>query len=126
MSELPIAGEMNGLLLAYLGDAQLELLVRKRLVLKKGKIGLINKEADKLVSAKAQCKALEKLLPILTEEEQDAFRRGKNAHPNSVPKSCTQLEYRKATGLEAVFGYLSLKNDTERMEELLDTAFFCE
>ena len=117
---------LNGLLLAYLGDAQMELMVRKRLVLKGGKIGDLNKQTDALVSAKAQVEALEKLLPVFTEEELAIFKRGKNIHTNSVPKSVTQLQYRKATGLEAVFGYLCLKNDTERMEQLIDIAYFSE
>ena len=76
------------------------------------------------ISAKAQVLALEKLLPVFTDEEMAVFKRGKNIHTNSVPKSVTQLQYRKATGLEAVFGYLCLKNDTERMEELINLAYF--
>ena len=124
MSDISNPNELNGLLLAYLGDAQMELMVRKRLVLKGGKIGDLNKQTDALVSAKAQVAALEKLLPVFTEEETAVFKRGKNIHTNSVPKSVTQLQYRKATGLEAVFGYLCLKNDTERMEELIDLAYF--
>jgi ribonuclease-3 family protein len=126
MSEISNPNELNGLLLAYLGDAQMELMIRKRLVLKGGKIGDLNKQTDALVSAKAQVVALEKLLPVFTEEEMAVFKRGKNVHTNSVPKSVTQLQYRKATGLEAVFGYLCLKNDTERMEELIDIAYFSE
>ena len=124
MREINNPNELNGLLLAYLGDAQMELMVRKRLVLQGGKIGDLNKQTDALVSAKAQVSALEKLLPVFTEEEMAVFKRGKNIHTNSVPKSVTQLQYRKATGLEAVFGYLCLKNDTERMEELIDIAYF--
>ena len=102
----------------------MELLVRRRLVAHGGKLGELNKEADALVSAKAQVVALEKLLPVFTDEEMAVFKRGKNIHTNSVPKSVTQLQYRKATGLEAVFGYLCLKNDNERMEELIDLAYF--
>lgn len=124
MSEIKIAGEMNGALLAYLGDAQMELLIRRRLVLKGGRIGSLNKEADGLVSAKAQTLALQRLMPIFTEDELEIFRRGKNVHTSSTPKSVTKTEYRKATGLEAVFGYLCLKGDTERMEELIDIAYF--
>ena len=115
---------LNGQLLAFIGDAQMELLVRRRLVAHGGKLGELNKEADALVSAKAQVVALEKLLPVFTDEEMAVFKRGKNIHTNSVPKSVTQLQYRKATGLEAVFGYLCLKNDNERMEELIDLAYF--
>lgn len=125
-NEFPITGELNGALLAYLGDALLELLVRKKLVCEGGKIGDLNKNADALVSAEGQCKALEILLPILTEEETAAFRRGKNIHTNSIPKHCTALQYRKATGLEAVFGYLAMKNDTDRADTLVTLGFFPE
>ncbi len=118
------AGELSGHLLAYLGDAQMELLVRKRLIANGGRLGELNKQADALVSAKAQVEALEKLLPLFTEEEMAAFKRGKNAKPNSVPKSVTQLQYRKATGLEAVFGALALQNDSARMEYLIEKAYF--
>ena len=124
MSEFAITGELNGLLLAYVGDAQIELLVRKKLVETGGKIGSINKKADALVSAKGQCDALEKIMPYLTETELAVFKRGKNVHVNSVPKSCTLQQYLKATGFEAIFGHLSLEGDTERMEFLLDKAYF--
>ena len=125
-NEKCIAGEINGGLLAYIGDAQFELLVRKKLVLKKGKLGQLNKDADALVCASAQSRAANKLQSVFTEEELSVYRRGKNIHTNSVPKSVTALEYRKATGVEAVFGYLSLKGDTERMEYLLEVGFFAE
>ena len=123
MSEINLAAQANGHLLAYLGDAQIELLVRKRLVEKGGRLGDLNKQTDALVCAKSQVQALEKLMPLFTEEELSAFKRGKNAHTNSVPKSVTMLEYRKATGLEAVFGYLCLLGDTARMEYLIDAAY---
>ncbi len=124
MTEIKTAGELNGHLLAYLGDAQMELLVRRRLVLCGGRLGALNKQTDALVCARAQVIALEKLLPLFTEEESAVFRRGKNAKPSSVPKSVTELQYRKATGLEAVFGYLTLKGDTQRMEYLIEKAYF--
>ena len=124
MSNLPIAGEISGALLAYLGDAALELAVRKKLILQGGRLGDLNKTADKLVSAEGQCKALEILMPMFTDEEAAAFRRGKNIHTNSIPKHCSALQYRKATGLEAVFGYLSIKNDEQRIDILVSKGFF--
>ena len=116
--------EINGLNLAYIGDAVIELYVRKKLVLNGGKIGQLNKDADKMVSAVNQSKIVDRLQEQFTEEELNVYKRGKNSHINSVPKSATQLEYRKATGFEALFGYLYLKNDDKRIEELLDLAFF--
>jgi ribonuclease-3 family protein len=121
-----LISEINGALLAYLGDAVIERLVRKRLILSGGKLGEINKIADKLVRAGYQSGAADRILPDLTEEEASVFRRGKNIHTNSIPKSATASEYRKATGLEAVFGYLDLKGDTERIEALISKAFFNE
>lgn len=125
-NEKNVAGEFNGGMLAYLGDAQFELLIRKKLVLKKGKLGELNKEADALVRAGSQSKAADRLQSVFTEDELSVYKRGKNIHTNSIPKSATALEYRKATGLEAVFGYLCLKGDTERMEYLLEKGFFDE
>ena len=124
MSELTVAGEVNGLLLAYLGDAQIELYVRKRLVTDGGKIGELNKKADRMVAAIGQCEALEKIMPELNEQETAAFKRGKNVHVNSVPKSCTLGQYLKATGFEAIFGYLSLTGNADRIDFLLNKAYF--
>lgn len=120
------AGDVNGALLAYLGDAQLELCVRRRLVTSGGKLGALNAKADGMVSAKAQCRALEILMPLFTEEEKSAYNRGKNIHTNNIPKSVSALQYRKATGLEAVFGYLCIIGDTGRIEYLVGVGFFGE
>lgn len=116
--------EINGALLAYLGDAVIERLVRRRLILEGGSLSDVNKLADSLVRAGSQSKAADKILPLLTEEEASAYRRGKNLHHSSVPKNATQNEYKKATGFEALFGYLDLIEDTERIEHLLTEAFF--
>ena len=117
-------GELNGGLLAYLGDAVIERYVRKKLILDGGKLGEINKKADSLVRAGFQSSAAERILPLLTEEETCAYRRGKNFHSGSSPKSATQNQYKRATGLEALIGYLDLKGDSERIELLLNEAFF--
>lgn len=116
-------GEINGGLLAYLGDAVIERLVRKRLILDGGRLGELNKVADSLVRAGNQSRAGEKILPLLTEEELCAYRRGKNFHTGNAPKGTTQNEYKKATALEALFGYLDLKGETERIEFLFNEAF---
>ncbi len=119
-----VAGEINGALLAYLGDAVIERLVRKKLILDGGSLGEVNKVADGLVRAGFQSKAADKLLPLLTEDEASAYRRGKNHHTGSLPKNATQSEYKKATGLEALFGYLDLMGETERIDFLIGEAFF--
>ncbi len=114
---------INSLNLAFVGDAVIELQIRKKLTERGGKLGELNKKADSLVSAVNQSKVADAILPKLTEEEAAVFRRGKNVRVNSVPKSATQIEYRKATALEALFGYLYLKGELERTEELAEEFF---
>ena len=116
--------ELNGSALAYIGDAALELLVRRYLIgLGVTGSGKLNSLALKFVRATAQSAAVGRLLPYLTEEEEYMFRRGRNAHGISIPKSASALEYRRATGMEALFGYLCLAGKTERSEELFALAY---
>ena len=114
----------NSLMLAYLGDAVYEVLVREHLF---NTVPEGNTEANRLaldyVTAASQVKALEKILPHLTEEEKAVYTRGKNTKTHNVPKSATRYEYRKATGLEAVFGYNHLLGRGERNKELFGIAF---
>ena len=110
---------MSNLALAHVGDGAYELLCRAYLCDKGGKkVGNLHKNAIKMVNAVYQAAVAEKLLPHLTEEEQDFFRRGKNAHTHAAPKAATPQEYAKATGLEALFGALYLMGRTERLNEL--------
>ena len=81
-------------------------------------MGNLHKNAIKMVNAVYQAAVAEKLLPHLTEEEQDFFRRGKNAHTHAAPKAATPQEYAKATGLETLFGALYLSGRTDRLNEL--------
>lgn len=112
--------------LAYLGDAVLEVMVREKLISEKiGKIGDINKEAKKYVTAVAQSAAAERLLPFFTEAETDIFKRGRN-HTHSAPKSATHAEYSRATGLECVFAYLHLTGDINRLRELFSAGYGAE
>lgn len=110
--------------LAYLGDAVIEILVRKHLILKGfEKSGKLNAEAKKFVTAIAQNQALLNIEEILTEQEADIFRRGKNSSHLNIPKSASPLEYKNATGFEAVFGYLHITENTSRIEELFKIAY---
>ena len=70
------------------------------------------------VAAPAQARAVEKVLPLLSEDEHDVFRRGRNTSPHSVPQNASRAEYQAATGLEALFGWLYLQGKTERLNEL--------
>lgn len=109
--------------LAYLGDALIELYVRTYLVCEKG-LKTPSEEAVKLVCAAAQSDALSRIEDILTEEETDVFKRARNNyHTSNIPKSASALQYRRSTGFEAVFGYLYVKGDKERLDELFKIAY---
>lgn len=116
--------DMSSAPLSYLGDAVLELLVREYLVGSgKSNAGDLNREALHFVKATAQREAAERILPLLSEEEAAVFRRGKNAAHHSIPKSASLLEYRIASGFEALFGYLHLEGRAERIRELFHAAY---
>ena len=110
--------------LAYLGDAVLEIMVRTRLVeegLSSSKA--LNAAARAFVSAPAQARAMEGLLPHLTEEELGYFRRGRNIGHTNTPRSATVSQYRAATGMEALFGFLQLSGNEKRAKELFLLAY---
>ena len=112
---------VSNLGLAHVGDSVYELMIRSWLCLhgKATNRGL-HKATVKYVSAPAQAKAAEKILPQLTQEEMDVFRRGRNSSPHTIPKAATREEYQTATALEALFGYLWLKGETTRLNELFE------
>lgn len=114
----------NGASLAYLGDAVIELLARQTL-LDTGiqNVGQLNRDAARFVRATAQSDAAERILALLTEEETEIFKRGRNASGISAPKSASTVQYRRATGLEALFGYLFLTEQTQRMYFLFAQAY---
>ena len=110
---------ISNLGLAHMGDCVFEILCRGYLCARGGKnVGNLHKDTIQMVKAASQAKFMDKLLPLLTEEELAYYRRGKNAHVHAVPKSCTAAEYAKATGLEALFGALYLAGKTDRINEL--------
>ena len=111
--------------LAYLGDSVLETCVRTYLV---SECGLstsahLNREALRFVRATAQSAAMGRLEPLLTEEEVVFYRRGRNIGHTNTPKSASVLEYRRATGMETLFGYLSLTGQTERIQYLFRVGY---
>ena len=110
--------------LAYLGDCVLELKVRELLVNRGiSGSGNLNRESLTFVKATAQAKAMQNILPMLSEEENAVYKRGRNMSGGNVPKSATMSEYRSATGMEALFGYLHLTGNNERIEELFTAAY---
>ncbi|MBO7514808.1 MAG: ribonuclease III [Lachnospiraceae bacterium] len=107
--------------LAYLGDAVYELMIREDLVTKRDlSPQKYHKASVRLANAKTQAKIVTEHPDFFTEEEKDILKRGKNAKPGTLPKSCTPQEYHLATGLECLFGYLYLEKRTERLEELFE------
>ena len=110
---------ISNLGLAHMGDCVFEILCRGYLCARGGKnVGSLHRDTIGMVKASSQAEFVEKLLPLLTEEELAYYRRGKNAHVHAVPKACTPAQYAKATGLEALFGALYLAGQTERLNQL--------
>lgn len=113
---------MSSLGLAHLGDGVFELMVRAWLCLHgKVKVKDLHRATVGYVAAPAQAAAMERLLPLLTDEETDVYRRGRNTAPHSVPRAATRAQYQSATGLEALFGWLYLQGRTDRLNQLFET-----
>ena len=108
------------LTLAYIGDGVYELVIRTILV-KKGNcpVNQLHRKASSLVKAGTQSSMMEVIEPMLTDEEHSVYRRGRNAHSPTRAKHATMADYRRATGFEALMGYLYLKDDFSRIIELV-------
>lgn len=105
--------------LAHLGDAVYELLVRSYLCAQGRATGKgLHRSAVELVRAEAQSQRAERILPLLTEEELQVFKRGRNAHVNTIPHSASRGEYLRATALECLLGHLYLTGQTDRINQL--------
>ena len=113
--------QISSLGLAHLGDGVYELMVRAWLCLhgKATNKGL-HRAAVTYVSAPAQAQRAQKILPVLTPEEQDVFRRGRNSHTAAIPKGASVGQYHTATALEALFGWLYLRGQLDRLNELFE------
>ena len=111
--------QLSPMTLAFIGDSVFELLVRERL-LSRGSMpaGKLHALAVKQVNAAAQARAYPALEQVLRADELDILRRGRNANTARVPKSSSPDDYRKATAIEALFGYLYLRGDLTRLQEL--------
>lgn len=110
--------QLSPLTLAFLGDGVYGLLVRERLCECSRPAGELHSRSVKFVNASAQAKGFKLIEPMLSEEEISIFKRGRNAHTSTTPKNSTNGEYHTATGLEALFGFLHLKGEKDRMNEL--------
>ena len=113
------ARNLSPVVLAFVGDAVYSLYVREKLVLGTDfKTGTLQKLSSRQVSARGQSELIERLLPALTEEEADIFRRGRNAKKPTKSKNASVGEYVRSTGFEALVGYLYLTGRAERIGEL--------
>jgi len=111
-------GELSPLNLAYIGDAVFELYVRNHIISSRESVNKLHKKAKDIVSAEAQAKMYALIVDMLTEEEHAILKRGRNAKSFTVAKNASISAYRHATGIEALFGYLFLKGEHERLSEL--------
>lgn len=122
ITEKKLSGNsFNGLSLAFIGDAVYEILVREHL-LEHGslQVGKLHKMAVEMVRASFQANVFDFLEPIVSEEENGILHRGRNASATHIPKGANAIEYRKATGVEALFGWLYLEQKNERINELFE------
>ena len=111
----------SALALAYIGDSALDLYVKSYFVKNSDKQTYkYHKDVSAIVKAVNQALFVDRMLEEFTEEESDVYRRGRNSNTHSKAKNATRAEYMKATGLEAVFGYLYLKDDKERFAYFAD------
>lgn len=112
--------QMSPLVWAYMGDAVYEKFIREY-VIRQGlcKNGLLHKKSIKFVSARAQAKIVQGLEDFLTDEEKDIVRRGRNSNPHSTAKNADIIEYKYATGFEALIGWLYLTEQDARLDEVL-------
>ena len=117
---------ISNLGLAHMGDCVFEILCRGYLCAKgETTVDRLHRDTIAMVKATAQAKFVDKLLPLLNEEEMAYYRRGKNAHVHAVPKSATPAEYATATGLEALFRALYLAGQTQRINALFKAIMEC-
>lgn len=114
---------INGIALAFEGDAVYSMYIRRHLIFQGlTKPNQLHREATKYVSAKAQANLISLMLEegILTEKEEDIYKRGRNANSHTKAKNADIVTYRMSTGFEAVMGYLHMTEEIERLEELID------
>jgi len=111
---------LNPLVLAFLGDSVFDLYIRTMLIMnEKGNVNKLHRAATDYVKSGAQARIAKDISNMLSDEEKDILRRGRNAHSGYIPKNAVVSEYRIATGFEALIGYLYLKGNNERLMEIL-------
>ena len=115
---------LSPLTLAFVGDTVFDLFVREMLVCQANRsVNKLHKCATEYVKASAQCEIVGRLMPHLTEKEVSVFKRGRNAKTHFSPSHGELIQYRRATGFEALFGYLHMSGNKERAKEIFDIAY---
>ncbi|HOL51962.1 MAG TPA: ribonuclease III domain-containing protein [Bacillota bacterium] len=117
--------EMSLLNLAYVGDAVWELFVRSQLAAEGGaciRVNALHRSAEEMVNAEAQSQIVHKLVDFLSPEERDVVRRGRNVKPGHVFRGPDPIDYRYATGFEALLGHMYLAGKDERLREIMEEA----
>ena len=119
------AGTYSALVLAYIGDAVYELYTRRRVLSDNPDMPAhkLHKKNIKYVNAAAQRNAMSAIEDLLTETEHAVYKRGRNAKSSTVPKNANLIDYRRATGFEALLGYLELSGQHERLSEIMEIAY---
>ena len=121
------AKALGGLTLAFFGDSVYEVYVREQIVkLGTMPVDKLHKKAVQYVNAGFQSYAYDIIAELLTEEETEIFKRGRNATGNNVPRSSNPKDYRRATGMEALFGYLYLTGQNDRIKERFEKIYTSE
>lgn len=112
--------QVSPLSLAYIGDAVYEVYIRSYIMRSDNMpVAKLHKAATRYVSARAQAQIVKSIMDDLTAEELSVYKRGRNAHSYTSAKNADIVDYRMATGLEALLGYLHIKKDTARLEEII-------
>lgn len=112
---------INPQVLAFVGDGVYTMYVRNKVALSsKAKSGELHKQTSAIVKATQQSHIIDRILPLLNDVEKDVFRRGRNYKTHSVAKNASVIDYRRATGFEAVIGYLYLTGKVEKLNEILE------
>lgn len=121
MTSHEVSSKYSPLALAFIGDSVYDLMVKRHFVLKSNmQPEKYHKNVTKIVSANAQSAFIDSYMEKLTEQEKDVFRRGRNSSPHTKAKNASLEDYLKATGFEAVLGFLYLSEQTERLEEIIN------
>lgn len=117
--------QFSPLTLAYIGDGVYELYVRTRVIEEHENmpVNRLHKKTTQYVKANSQSNSINAMMEYLTEDEIAVFKRGRNAKSNTVPKNADMADYRRATGFEALIGFLYLSGETERLNKLMDIAY---